>query len=99
MIFACFGLADLELGHLQLGPDRQDIGLPDHARLEEPLVAVEELADALGIGLAEFHRQGRGDGIDVDRVEVVDRVADGVLELGLGDLPGRPGPSGSARAA
>ena len=38
-------LADLELGHLQLGPDRQDVGLPDEPGLEELLVAGEELAD------------------------------------------------------
>ena len=85
-------LADLELGQLQLGADGQDVGLLDHARSANSCsFRDEELADTRHIGLAELDGQGRGDGVDVDRVEVVDLVADGVLELGLGDPLGHRG--------
>ena len=88
------GLADLELGLLDLGLEREDRVFGDLPVLQELLVDLQEPGDPLQVGLAEGQRElGRRD-VDEDRVEVVDLLADGVLELGLDGAPGGAGDLG-----
>ena len=89
------GLANLKLGLLDLGLEGEDRILGDLLALQEILVDLQELGDPLEVGLAEGQGElGRRD-VDEGRVEVVDLLPDGILELGLDGPPGGPRDLGS----
>ena len=88
LIFACFDSRTWSSASSSFARTARTSASRIEPRLEELLVADQELADPLDVDLAELHGQGRGDRVHIDRVEVVDLVTDGVLELGLGHALG-----------
>ena len=68
-----------------------DLRADDLPLAEHVLVQLQEFADPFEVDLAVLERQLARLDVDVDGVQVVDRLADGILELGLGHLLGHPG--------